>query len=177
MKDAFLNFNEKRMDIFSELVRRYWNGNLNQAFDLEKLALEIKEKYGFDEKEVPFIKDHIRLAMGLAPNGSESFEEELDMMRSGREIGKPIVSKVEGPCEYCGDRQCRCDTLGKYESPMYLRDGVREGDGDRREDCIECGFCTDGCDFGALAEKIEFMPVIELLKQRETPVYATVAPA
>lgn len=173
MKDAFINFSEKRMYIFSELVRRYWNGNLNQALDLEELAREIKEKYGFEENEVPFIKDHIRLAMGLSPNGNNRFEEELDMMRGGREIKRPIVSKVEGPCEFCGNRQCRCDSL-KYESPVYLRDGEAK---DEEADCIECGFCTDGCDFGALAEKIEFLPVIELLRQKETPVYAVVAPA
>ncbi len=177
MKDVFTGFNEKRMFIFSELVRRYWNGNLNQAPDLEELARDIKEKYGFGDSEVPFIKDHIRLAMGLSPNGSEFFREELDMMRGGREIRKPIVSKVEGPCKFCGERQCSCDTMGKYESPMYLRDGTTEDGGDSRENCIECGFCADSCDFGALAEKIEFLPVIELLRQKGTPVYAVVAPA
>ena len=123
MNDAFINFDEKRMYIFSELVRRYWNGTLNQTVDLEELAREISEKYGFAEDEVSFIKDHIRLAMGLSPNGNSRFEEELDMMRSGRKMEKPIVSKVEGPCAFCGKRQCRCDTLGKYESTLYLRDG------------------------------------------------------
>ena len=44
-------------------------------------------------------------------------------------------------------------------------------------DCIGCGFCIDGCDFGALAEKIEFLPVIELLRQKDIPVYAVAAPA
>ena len=71
MKDVYINFNKKRMHIFSELVRRHWNGNLNH------------------------------LAMGLDPNGRERFEEELDMIRESREIHKPIVSKVEGPCGFC----------------------------------------------------------------------------
>lgn len=174
MKGAYINFDEKRMYIFSELVRRYWNGNLNQTVDLEELVRGIREKYGFGENEVPFIKDHIRLAMGLPPNGSGRFEEELDMMRSGKEIGKPIVSKVEGPCEFCGDRKCRCDTLGKYESPMYVRDRTANAG---EPDCIGCGFCADSCDFGALAEKIEFLPVIEFLRHKDIPVYAVVAPA
>jgi iron only hydrogenase large subunit-like protein len=168
MKDSFTNFNEKRMHIFSELVRRYWNGNLNQVTDLEELAQEIRAKYNFSENEVPFIKDHIRLAMGLDPSGSESFEEELDMIRKSSEINRPIVSRVEGPCEYCDGERCRCETLGKYESQLYLNSG---------KDCIECGFCAANCDFGALAEKIEFLPVIQLLRQEDTPVYAVVAPA
>lgn len=184
MKDAYRNFNEKRMHIFGELVKRYWNGNLNQISDLEALARQIKTKYGFEEEELPFIKDHIRLAMGQDPSGNDRFEVELDMIRKSREIQRPIVSKVEGPCNDCGSRKCSCDTLGKYESPLYLRKDVAEGsdgemktDGDSEKDCIECGFCADNCDFGALAEKIEFLPVIELLKEKDTPVYAVVAPA
>lgn len=174
MKEAYRNFNEKRMHIFSELVRRYWNGNLNQISDLEELAREIQVKYDFDEQELPFIKDHIRLAMGLNPNGRERFDEELDMIRNSREINRPIVSRIEGPCEYCGDQSCRCEPLGKYESPLYHRQVSAESE---REDCIECGFCTDNCDFGVLAEKMEFVPVIELLRKKDTPVYAVVAPA
>lgn len=178
MKESYQHFNEKRMHIFSELVRRYWNGNLNQISDLEELAREIQIKYDFGEQELPFIKDHIRLAMGLNSNGRVRFDEELDMIRNSREINRPIVSRIEGPCEYCGNQSCRCDTLGKYESSLYLRqDPAESRSKNEKEDCIECGFCTDYCDFGALAEKMEFLPVIELLRKKDTPVYAVVAPA
>ncbi len=175
MKESYMNFNEKRMHIFSELVRRYWGGKLNRVSDLEELAREIRDQYGFDETELPFIKDHIRLAMGLDPSGKDRFEEELEMMRNSKEIHRPIVSRIEGPCEYCGDQSCRCETLGKYESPLYLRQrGSNAGEDDG---CTQCGFCVSRCDFGALAEKIEFLPVVELLRKAEAPVYAVAAPA
>jgi len=179
MEDKYINFNEKRMHIFSELVKRYWNGRLNYISDLDELTNEIKTKYGFHETEIPFIKDHIRVAMGLDPNGNQRFEDEMDMIRKSREIHKPIVSRIKGPCEYCDSHQCRCDTLGKYESPLYHRQGADEDGSDesRSPDCVECDFCADHCDFGALAEKVEFLPVIELLRQKDTPVYAVVAPA
>jgi len=183
MKESFVNFNEKRMYIFSELVKRYWNGNLNRIKDLEELAHEIRDKYGFNEEDLPFIKNHIRLAMGLDVSKNLFFESELDMVKRSREIQRPIVSRIEGPCEYCGGENCRCDTLGKYESPLYLRQNYQtgteeEGSGEEEdEDCIECGFCVPNCDFGALAEKIEFLPVIELLRDGGEPVYAVVAPA
>lgn len=179
MKESYQNFNEKRMHIFGELVRRYWNGNLNQISDLEELAREIQVQYDFSEQELPFIKDHIRLAMGLNPNGREQFDGELDMIRNSREVNRPIVSRIEGPCEYCGNQSCRCETLGKYESPLYHRQDPAENRSEENEteDCIECGLCTDNCDFGALSEKMEFLPVIELLRKKDTPVYAVVAPA
>ena len=100
MEDRFIGFNEKRMHIFSELVRRYWNGSLNYISDLDDLATEIKEKYGYGSHEIPFIKDHIRLAMGLDPNGSELFEEELQLLRRNRGVHKPLVSRLEGPCTH-----------------------------------------------------------------------------
>ncbi len=183
MKESFINFNEKRMHIFSELVKRYWNGNLKRTSDLEELAQEIREKYDFDETDLPFIKNHIRLAMGLDPSEKDTFESELDMVKNSREIHSPIVSRIEGPCEYCGGENCRCDTMGKYESPLYLRKNTQLRTEEKEcvqkegENCIECGFCVPNCDFGALAEKIEFLPVIELLQNGNAPVYAVVAPA
>ncbi len=174
MEDKYIGFNEKRMYIFGELVRKYWNENLNDISDLDELTDEIKNKYKFSDQEIPFIKDHIRLAMGLNPNGSNLFEEELDILRRSREIHRPIIPRVEGPCEYCGDAWCQCDTLGKYESPLNHKHDLSEKND---ENCIECGFCASKCDFGAIAEKIEFLPVIQLLKEKKTPVYAVVAPA
>ena len=120
MKESYVNFNEKRMYIFSELVRRYWNGDLSRISDLE----------------------------------------ELDMMRKSGEIQRPIVSRIEGPCEYCGGENCRCETFGKYESPLYLKQKTQnsgEEKGNKRgagQGCIECGFCVSNCDFGALSGEV-----------------------
>lgn len=183
MKKPFIGFDEKRMHIFGELVRRYWNGELEKIDDLEELAKEIQSKYGFDDEELSFIRDHIRLAMGLDPVLHKGFEEELDLIRNSGEIRQPIISRVEGPCEYCDDRKCRCSTLGKYDSPLYLkkkgqrREAGEKEDDAKNEDCIGCGFCAAGCDLGAIAEKIEFLPVIRLLQDTSAPVYAVVAPA
>ncbi|MEL7654650.1 MAG: [Fe-Fe] hydrogenase large subunit C-terminal domain-containing protein [Bacillota bacterium] len=174
MEEKYVDFHKKRMYIFSELVKRYWNGKLNNNTDLKDLAEEIKENYGFTEKDMPFIQDHIRLAMGQDPKGNDTFEGELDMIRRSREIKKPAVSRVSGPCESCEGEKCSCETLGKYESSLYIKQGETDH---KNEECIQCGFCASNCDFGAIAEKIEFLPVIELLKSEEMPVYAVVAPA
>ena len=174
MEEKYAEFHNKRMYIFGELVKRYWNGKLNHNSDLKNLADEIKDKYGFSERDMPFIQDHIRLAMGQDPNGKELFEQELDWIRGSRDVQNPVVSKVEGPCELCEGKACRCETLGKYENPLYFK---RDETGYKDDDCIQCGFCASNCDFGAIAEKIEFLPVIQLLKKAGAPVYAVVAPA
>lgn len=145
MKETYINFNETRMQIFGELVGRYWNGSLHTIKDLDTLVDEIKEKYGFEDSDLPFIKDHVRIAMGLNPREDSNFSDELDRMRESRKIESPVVAKINGPCLFC--------------------------------DHYERSQCVSSCDFGAIADKIEFLPLIDILKDPKTPVYVTVAPA
>lgn len=173
MANRFENFQEKRMVIFGELVKRYWNGKLNGRSDLNLLAEEIREKYEFLEEDLPFVRDHIRVAMGLDPKTGEEFRDEINLVRSSREIRLPVIAKIEGPCENC-DNEKSCRDTCKYEAHVYNR---TSGPVIVNGKCLSCGNCVTGCDFGALADKIEFIPVIDLLKDAKSPVYAAVAPA
>jgi iron only hydrogenase large subunit-like protein len=175
MEERYINFNEKRMYIFSELVRRYWNGDLKNVNDLDTLADEIKNKYGFKEDELPFIKNHIRLAMGLDPKGNEVFSDELTIIKNAGEIRHPLIAILDGPCEHCEEPHCQCNNdICRYETSIYRR---KKGPVIMNDKCLNCGHCVSSCDFGAIADKIEFMPVIDLLKDSKVPVYAAVAPA
>lgn len=174
MIEKYTNFNEKRMYVFGELVKRYWKGDLNNIDDLSALTEEIKKKYGFSDMEIPFIKDHIRVAMGLNPRGDDRFSNELDIVKGTKEISQPIVTMIEGPCRYCGRKDCECMHVGKYETQIYDRKNEPFISNDK---CLNCGYTVPDCDFGAITDKIEFIPVINLLKDKKTPVYATVAPA
>ncbi|PAB59237.1 [Fe-Fe] hydrogenase large subunit C-terminal domain-containing protein [Anaeromicrobium sediminis] len=172
--DRFKDFQEKRMAIFSEVVKRYWNGNLEDSKDLNSLARDIREKYDFLEEDMPFIKDHIRVAMGLNPKTNYEFSDEIEIIKNSREVAKPIISKIEGPCEYCDEESCTCKGTCKYEAHIYRRSKgpvIEEGK------CLTCGECSNGCDFGALVDKIEFVPLIDLLKDKNTKVYASIAPS
>jgi len=174
MEDKYRNFNEKRMVIFNEIVKKYWDGALKSTVDLDELADEIKKKYEFKETEIPFIKNHIRVAMGLDPKGNELFSDELDSMKSSIKVKPPVVVKIDGPCEHCTENSCECAGVGKYETEIYKRSNEPLIVNNK---CLSCGLCVSECDFGALADKIEFIPLIELLKDEGAPVYAAVAPA
>lgn len=173
MEEKYKNFSEKRMVIFNELVKRYWNGKLTSTEDLNDLADEIKKRYDFKDVDVSFIKNHIRTAMGLDPNGNEPFTDELNKLKASKTIGLPVVTNIEGPCEDCEACTCEC-TSRKYENKIYKRNEEPLISDNK---CLSCGYCISKCDFGALADKIEFIPLIDILKDDKAPVYATVAPA
>ena len=44
------------------------------------------------------------------------------------------------------------------------------------EKCTDCGFCVEACPTGSILDKVEFIPFVNLLKEK-TPVIAAVAPA
>ncbi len=46
-----------------------------------------------------------------------------------------------------------------------------------KERCVGCAECLKNCKPENLAEVKEFIPVLELLDNRKTPVYAMIAPA
>lgn len=162
------------MKIFAEVVKMYWNDELNDSGDLNKLAQDIKEKYNFIDKDIPFIKDHIRIAMGLDPKGEDDFQDEINIIKNSKEISKPVVAKIDGVCEYCDDEDCNCIDACKYEAHIYRRN---KGPIIENNKCLNCGECVTKCDFGALADKIEFVPLIDFLKDKSTTVYAAVAPS
>lgn len=172
MNNRMNGFQEKRMIIFGELVKRYWSGNLKTTDDLNKLSFDIKEKFSFAETDMPFIKDHIRIAMGLDPTGNADFSDELDIVGNSRSVSEPIVAKINGVCEYCENK--KCENVCKHEAAIYRRSDEPVIVNNK---CMSCGECITSCDYGALADKIEFIPLINLLKNKSTTVFAAVAPA
>ena len=172
MDNRFNGFQEKRMIIFGELVKRYWNGNLKTTEDLNLLASQLKEKFRFSDEDMPFINDHIRIAMGLNPSGNIGFSNELDIVGNSGAVAEPIVAKIQGACGYCDNEKCK-DSC-KHEAHIYKRS---EGPVIVNNKCLSCGECVVSCDFGALADKMEFIPLINLLKENNTTIFAVVAPA
>jgi len=171
MEERYTDFTAKRMLIFNELVKRYWKGQLKTPEDLESLAQEIRSQLGFNETEMPFIKDHIRIAMGLDPKEGTTFDDALEFVKKSSKVTSPVIASIEGPCKYCEKESCVCP---KYETQMYRRSDEPIIENNK---CLSCGECVASCDFGALADKIEFLPVINLLKDSSVPVFAAAAPA
>ncbi|MFW5982254.1 MAG: [Fe-Fe] hydrogenase large subunit C-terminal domain-containing protein, partial [Halanaerobiaceae bacterium] len=173
--ERFQNFSKKRMEIFKELVKHQWKGHLGKK-DLEEIANNIVKKYNYKKDDIPFIKDHIRVAMGLDPNNSDTFKNEAEEIKKNNGINSPILTKIEGVCKYCGEEfeECGCYDSCKYEAQMYNKS---TGPVIIKDECLCCGRCTLDCTYGALADKIEFIPLVDLLQNESSRVFAAVAPS
>ncbi|MGI6225520.1 MAG: [Fe-Fe] hydrogenase large subunit C-terminal domain-containing protein [Peptococcales bacterium] len=175
MKKRFSHFEEKRAEIFRELVKRAWSGELHTK-DLNEILDNMQQKYGYRQDEISFLRNHMRLLMGLEPRKDEAFTNETEKIKKLSHINGPVVNKLKGICEKCDDDMegCVCLEVCKYEAQIYRR---KEGPTIVDNKCFSCGECVAKCSFGAIAEKVEFIPLINLLKDTETPVFAAVAPS
>jgi len=175
LEERFNNFEEKRAEIFRELVKKAWDGELHNK-DLNEILENMQNKYGYKAEEISFLRNHMRLLMGLNPRGEEGFTDEAEKIKSFGHISGPVVNKISGICDKCGDEieECGCFEVCKYEAHIYRR---KEGPEIIDNQCFSCGECVAKCSFGAIAEKVEFLPLINLLKDKNTPVFAAAAPS
>lgn len=117
-----------------------------------------------------------------------NLQEEIDSLEStGDEhtkqyiyyaLGKGDPDKVVFQVKEC-DGGCT-DEKHNCEAACLFDAIVRDMEGKvviQDRSCTHCGHCIDTCSLDSLVDKKEFIPLIELLKSREVPVFAIVAPA
>src|SRR5690554_3822341 len=173
MEERFSNFEVKRAEMFRELIKRAWYGNLDNQ-ELNEILSKMQDKYGYKNDEISFLRDHIRLLMGLNPRGAEEFTDETEKIKAFTKVSIPIINKIDGICEQCDDEQLRCLEVCQYEDQIYRKDKAPTTEDNK---CYSCGECVAECSFGAIAHKVEFMPLINILKDKKAPVFAAVAPS
>ena len=158
-----------RPRILYQVAKAAWEG---QLFERKEEICRLVQSEFEDKATRRLVANQIRIAMGLEPNNSEEVISEYDeeaLMGMGSE---PIVLADPEACQDCKGAQCEAACpLG-----AITRDELGRPSIDRNK-CASDGYCIKACEFGALAEKSQFVPLIKLLKQNSHKVYASVAPA
>lgn len=85
-----------------------------------------------------------------------------------------VVFQINACDGDCSGEEHNCETACLFDAI------VRDLEGKvviQDRNCAHCGQCIDTCSLNTLVDKKEFIPLIDLLKKKEVPVYAIVAPA
>ncbi|EIW17998.1 MULTISPECIES: [Fe-Fe] hydrogenase large subunit C-terminal domain-containing protein [Pelosinus] len=157
--------------ILYHVAKAAWEGTL---FDRrEEICTMVSEEFQ-DKHTRRQVANQIRIAMGLDPHDNDlvlnDYDEEALMGMSNDSI---IITNPDA-CQSCPTEKRNCEKACPLQA--ITRDDLGKVS-INQEKCLGEGHCIQACSFGALAEKSQFVPLINLLKQHSHPVYASIAPA
>lgn len=168
-------YQDRRFIVFRELVKSLWSDG--SAKNIKQIEDELISRGLFEEKERVIIRDYIKLASGQGlEDRDESIEKTVNQAMHKERVEYPIVTVVKDVCDLCDHSNASepCKISCGHGALIYNKERGVEIDKDK---CMTCGNCISSCPYEALSDKVEFVPLIDMLKQQEIPVYAAIAPA
>lgn len=154
------------------VAKAAWEGTLAEKKD--DICRLVYNEFKNDRVSMENVANQIRIAMGLDPlTGEETGPQDEEALMGLEHPEHPVVANPAA-CQGCAPHERQCADICPFNAIYHRPDGKVAIDYDK---CTGSGQCLDACSFGALAEKSQFVPLINLLKQKDQPVYASVAPA
>ena len=120
------------------------------------------------------VANQIRVAMGLPPHDSDQITGEGDEEALMGMSYEPVWITDPTICQNCDKESRQCEAACESGALHFDDQGNVMID---KEKCVGEGRCIPACNFGALADSSQFVPLIKLLKEKSQPVYASLAPA
>lgn len=157
---------QKYLDVFREIVKLQREGKLVEG--IEDIKLE-----DMDEE---LLRNYIASAMGQELEEGVSLRELAKKALEEYNNDKPILTVASGCGECCGEEEGhKCVKSCPFDAIFYDRNAGKVKV--HADNCAGCGECVEACDQGKIIDKIQYVPLANLIRDRETPVYAAIAPA
>ena len=157
---------EYKMKLFNELIKLVWQDNLEEIDNIPQKVLGENIYTQFDKATIINI---MRVIMGLDTT-EESDETLKDLVYEAihiNEVSQPTISIISQACKHCNRTN--------KEEECFIKE--KHINCNEKNTCSSCGECILKCNIGAISDKIQFIPMVKLLKDESYPVYAIVAPA
>lgn len=159
--------NKKYLNVFNEIVKLQSKGKL--ADGIRDIKLE--------DMDEDMLKGYICSAMNQEPDTGASLKDIAKQALNESEANRPIISVV-GNCSECikkDEKELKCVNSCPFDAIFKDSQAGRiRVDADK---CEGCGECVKACSLERIVDKIQYMPIANLLKDKKVPVYATIAPA
>ena len=162
---------ELKPRILYEVARAAWDGALAER--REEICRLVCEEFG-DRVTRHRVANQIRAAMGLSPHEQDTVAGDDDDAALMGLMDGPFIVNDPTACQHCPEAGTCCGPDCPLHALSKEPGGALSLDHSK---CLGEGHCLSQCSFGALTEKSQFVPLISLLRDQTTPVYASVAPA
>lgn len=160
--------NNKYADLFDTLVKSYYDGTFDETLKKLMVCHEVSPQETFTI---------IASLCGANIEYDNNYVYTLKKAITNHVVNKRIVEKLQCSTTNCeGDHSngYQCQKACPFDSIYY--DDDKKSTYIDKDKCLGCGLCVDACKSGKILDKVEFIPVIDLIKNNET-VIAAVAPA
>lgn len=159
--------NERYLKIFGEIVKLQREGKLVEG--IEDISLE--------DMDEGLLRGYIASAMGQEPDESISLRELAKKALSDVDMDKPLLT-IAGSCKDCTDNKGgghKCVHSCPFDAMFADADAGRVRV--HMDKCQGCGECIEACEENKIIDKIQYLPVANMIRDNKSPVYATIAPA
>lgn len=160
--------NNKYNDMFTLLVKSYYDGNFDET---------LIRVMGTHEKSPQETFKIITSLCGSNIEYDNNYMYNLKKAITNYSVHKKIVEKIgkcHGSCPKDSNDKFQCQLACPFDAIGY--DEKSKSTYINPTQCLDCGLCVDACKDGNILDKIQFLPVVDLIKNNET-VIAAVAPA
>ncbi|WP_055070128.1 [Fe-Fe] hydrogenase large subunit C-terminal domain-containing protein [Clostridium massiliamazoniense] len=160
--------NSKYEDLFESLIKAYYDGTFDETVFTLMTAHEVSPQETFKI---------ITSLCGVTVEFDNDYLRNLKKAITYYVVNKRLIEKLQ-----CIDSNCVKDIDNKFPCEKACPFNALTVDNENfiasinEELCLNCGFCTDACTKGKLIDKVELLPILDLIKNNKV-VIAIVAPA
>lgn len=158
---------ENYRELFKEILKAYYEDVFEEKIE------EIMNREDIDKKSLAKV---ISALCGVEVKYSDSFSEDLKIAIENYQKTKTVVVNTSSCTMNCVeiDGKIICKNACPFDA--IIIDKETKIPNISMDECINCGICIDSCDNKNFIDKVEFLPVLEMLKENEK-VIAAVAPS
>ena len=153
--------------LFKTLLKSYYEDNFENT---------VEELLSNDNINKIELSATISSLCGVEVDFSANYITDLTKAILSYEIDHKIVNKIKHCTMDCVDNNGKTKCQASCPFDAILIDNKSNTTYIDNDKCTDCGFCVEACPNGSLMDKVEFIPLVNLLKGN-SKVIATVAPA